>query len=279
MKYEVFLTDFERARIELAEFVVVTLTDFQGSAPQVLGARMIASRHGYYSGTVGGGKLEKAAIDKARAIIESTRTSSASALTWNLQRDLGMSCGGTVTLLFEYQAKTNDWPIAIFGAGHVAQELARVLSRLNCNIKIFDSRPEWLEKLPKNINNLEAILCDSLADAAKLTSEDAFVVVATMGHSTDLPVLKELLIGRKIRYVGAIGSAVKAKKMRGELIDLGVSREACEALFCPIGEDFGNNTPSEIAISIAAQLLKQRDKINERMVKMEPSTRVSGESR
>ena len=260
MNYETFLTDYERARSELDEFVVVTLTGFQGSAPQVLGARMIVSTHGYFSGTVGGGKLEKAAIEKSTQILGSSREATTEACTWNLQKDLGMSCGGTVTLLFEYQSTKSDWRIAIFGAGHVSQELSRVLSRLNCHIEVFDTRPEWIEKLPKDVRHLEARLTTSFEEEARKLSENTYVVVATMGHSTDLPVLKEIFNGRQFPYVGAIGSDIKAKKLRAGLLELGVTQSDCEALHCPIGEDFGDNTPPEIAISIAAQLLKKRRK-------------------
>ncbi len=258
MNYEDFLTDYERARVELEEFVVVTLTSFQGSAPQVLGARMIVSKLGYFSGTVGGGKLEKAAIEKSIQILTAERKSSTEACTWNLQKDLGMSCGGAVSLLFEFQSTRRNWRIAIFGAGHVSQELSRVLARLNCYIDVYDTRAEWLEKLPKDVRHLEAHLTPSFEAAAERVPETTFVVVATMGHSTDLPLLRALFNGRKFPYVGAIGSDIKAKKLRAGLLELGVSPADCEALHCPIGEDFGDNTPSEIAISIAAQLLRIR---------------------
>lgn len=260
MNYETFLSQYEKARSELPAFVVVTLTGFQGSAPQVLGARMIVSQQGYYSGTVGGGKLEKAAIEKSISMLHTKRASAIETCTWNLQKDLNMSCGGSVTLLFEYQSAKSDWQIVIFGAGHVAQELTRVLTRLNCHIQVFDTRPEWIDKLPKGLKNLEAHLTPSLEEKAKTISEHAFVVVATMGHSTDLPVLKELLNGRPFPYVGAIGSDVKAKKLKAGLLELGIEHAACSALYCPIGEDFGDNTPPEIAISIVSQLLRERDR-------------------
>lgn len=258
MNYENFLTEFDRARNELSEFVVVTLTGFQGSAPQILGARMIVSAQGYFSGTVGGGKLEKAAIEKSLQLLGLPRQSTTESKTWNLQTDLGMSCGGTVTLLFEYQSTKRDWRIAIFGAGHVSQELCRVLARLNCHIDVFDTRAEWLAKLPKDIRHLEPHLTTSLESEVKKLSDKTFVVVATMGHSTDLPVLKEIFDGRKLPYVGVIGSHVKAKKLRAGLLELGVTSADCESLHCPIGEELGDNTPPEIAISIAAQLLKVR---------------------
>jgi xanthine dehydrogenase accessory factor len=255
MNYEDFLTDFQRAKVELGDFAVVTLTHYQGSAPQILGARMIVGPGGYFSGTVGGGKLEKRAIETAINIFNSEESSMS--VTWNLQTDLGMSCGGVVSLLFEKQLQSNGWEIAIFGAGHVAQELVRVLSRLSCQITVIDPRKEWLEKLPAS-RNLKTVLHPSPEDYVSGISNQTFVVVSTMGHATDLPILQKAL-PRGFPFIGAIGSTVKAEKLKRNLLDLGVAMDDLEDLHCPIGEPIGNNTPPEIALSIAAQLLRIRD--------------------
>lgn len=255
MNYEDFLTDFQKAKSEVGDFVVVTLTSFQGSAPQILGARMIVGPAGYFSGTVGGGKLEKRAIEAAVSMFEDSQASMA--VVWNLQTDLGMSCGGVVSLLFEKQLQSNGWDIAIFGAGHVSQELVRVLSRLNCQITVIDPRPEWLGKLPES-RNVKVVVQSAPEDFVSELSSRAFVVVSTMGHATDLPILQKAL-PKRFPFIGAIGSSVKAEKLKRNLIDLGVSPEDTQALYCPIGEPIGNNTPPEIALSIAAQLLRVRD--------------------
>lgn len=257
MNYEDFLPNYQRAKAELGGFVVVTLTHFQGSAPQELGARMIVGQSGYFSGTVGGGKLEKRAIELAAEYLNSPEKNLPQAVTWNLQTDLGMSCGGVVSLLFEKQLKTNSWEIAIFGAGHVSQELVRVLLRLECDITVVDQRKEWLDKLPES-RTLKRVLHAAPEEHVAELSERAFVVVSTMGHSTDLPILKNAL-PRQFPFTGAIGSAVKAEKLKRNLAELGVANEHLHALHCPIGEPIGNNTPPEIALSIAAQLLRIRD--------------------
>ena len=59
--------------------------------------------------------------------------------------------------------------------------------------------------------------------------------------------------------MGVIGSDSKAAVLRSDLKKNGASAELIEKLHCPIGESFGNNTPVEIALSIAAQLIKARD--------------------
>lgn len=257
MNFEIFLSDFSRAKANKKSFVVITLVQTQGSAPQEMGARMIATSDGYFAGTIGGGKIEKAAIDQATAFLKEGKTGSFFK-EWNLQKDIGMSCGGVVSLFFEIHNLAKIWNIVLFGAGHVSQELVRVLLRLECQLTCVDSRPDWLEKLPADLK-LTKVLAQPMESFAASIPEEAYVVTATMGHSTDLPVLAEIFkTGRDLPYLGAIGSDVKALKLRQNLRDLKFSEEQVNSFFCPVGEPFGNNTPAEIAISIAAQLLRIR---------------------
>ncbi|GAB5401835.1 MAG: xanthine dehydrogenase accessory protein XdhC [Aureliella sp.] len=238
-------------------FVTITLVDIRGSAPQILGAKAIVTESGIESGTVGGGKIEAASIVHAQELL-SSGASATDFVTWNLQTDIGMTCGGEVKLFFEVHAAT-AWPIAIFGAGHVAQALVRLLIRLNCHVTCVDPRPEWLDRLPTD-PKLATHCTDSPKDlVAKLPSETFFVLMSK-GHATDLPVLAEVLRSRIAPFVGVIGSAQKASVLRRDLSELGLSSELINTFHCPIGLPFGNNTPQEIAISITAQLLQQRDK-------------------
>ena len=60
-----------------------------------------------------------------------------------------MTCGGSVKLYFEpHAAGGATWSIAIFGAGHVTQALVPVLLPLPCQIAVYDTRPEWIARLP-----------------------------------------------------------------------------------------------------------------------------------
>ena len=256
MNFETFLSDFNRAKDNKKSFVVVTLVNSKGSAPQEVGARMIANSDGYFAGTIGGGKLENAAIQKSLEFLKTGQTGS-HFFEWNLQKDIGMSCGGIVSLFFEIHNFKKIWNIAVFGAGHVSQELIRVLLRLECQITCIDSRTEWLQKLPESpkLQKQHVTIMESYVPSL---AEDTFVVSATMGHSTDLPILAAILKTKDLPYVGAIGSDVKAIKLRQNLRDLDINEKKVSSFFCPIGEDIGNNTPEEIAISITAQLLKVR---------------------
>ncbi|HET9239493.1 MAG TPA: xanthine dehydrogenase accessory protein XdhC [Oligoflexus sp.] len=239
-------------------FVVCTLLSSMGHAPQEPGAKALLTMQGLCEGTVGGGKLENKAIQTARSLLEQPPADSQPIIhDWDLQRDIGMSCGGRATLLFEVFG-THAWTICIFGAGHVAQALTRVLLPLNCRLSCVDTRADWVERLPEAPHFKKLVVDDMAAWAADL-APGSFCTVMTMGHGTDLPVLKVLLARDDLPFVGSIGSKVKARTMRADLGRAGLSPERIQRLHSPIGLDFGSRRPEEIAISIAAQLLLARD--------------------
>jgi xanthine dehydrogenase accessory factor len=91
---------------------------------------------------------------------------------------------------------------------------------------------------------------------------NTFIASMTMGHSFDLPILNEALKRNVFPYIGVIGSSSKAVVLKNDLLKSGCSELMLQKLYCPIGESFGNNSPSEIAISIASQLIISRDKLS-----------------
>ena len=82
-------------------FVQVTMINVHGSAPQDVGARALITEQGLDYGTVGGGKVEAQAIVTAQGILHSPTQATKQMVTWNLQRDIGMTCGGEVSFFFE----------------------------------------------------------------------------------------------------------------------------------------------------------------------------------
>ena len=251
--------------LEVAQtaFVVATLVAVRGGAPQDPGAKCIVVQEGLHHGTVGGGKIEARVIREAQAMLEAA-AEKPQLFTWNLQKDIGMSCGGEVTFLLE-PFSTKPWRIALFGAGHVAQALTQILITLKCRVDCYDPRAEWLAKLPEHPHLHKHCVVnpsDVISDVVAALSTDTFFAVMTQGHATDLPILEALSRHHpEPRYVGAIGSAVKAIKLRADLKAAGISPEWIARLKCPIGLEIGSNAPAEIAISIAAELLQARDRV------------------
>jgi xanthine dehydrogenase accessory factor len=240
--------------------VLVTVVEMTGSSPQEPGAKMLVTaersdkpRHG----TVGGGQLEWFALQQASELLADQEVPDTRLVTLNLQSDLGMTCGGRVQLFFERHLATG-WEIAVLGAGHVAQALIPLLLTLECRVHCFDDRSHWLDQLTDHPSLHKHLLSDWEQPVSGLTS-GCYVISVTQGHCQDLQILSRLLQDQQPPYVGIIGSDSKAVRMRKQLLEAGVSEAIVTAIHCPIGLPVGLDTPTEIAISIAAQLLQIRD--------------------
>jgi xanthine dehydrogenase accessory factor len=237
--------------------VTVTIVDTIGSVPQDRGAKAIVTADGLAFGTVGGGRVEKKAIAEAQRMLRGEIAENTHFAQWNLQKDVGMTCGGVVKLYFEsYNA--GRWQIWVFGAGHTANAVINILIHLDCHVTCVDPREEWLAKLPSSPKLTKLHIAD-MPSVVPSIPDDAYVVLMTMGHATDSPILIEILRTRTFPYLGVIGSDAKAAILRRDVRDAGLPPEAERAFFCPIGLDLGTNHPYEIAVSVAAQLVQVRD--------------------
>lgn len=240
---------------------LVILVEALGSTPQDAGAKMLVTAQGLETGTVGGGKVEAKAIELARELL-SHPEAGPRLVNWVLKRDVGMTCGGSVKLYFEPQAGAGGgsrWPVWIFGAGHVVQALVPVLAPLDAEITVVDPRREWLDRLPR-ARNARYLRHDNPADLVPAIPGHAFLLCLTKGHASDFPVLHRALAERDFPFIGVIGSAAKAAVLRRELAAAGIPPKRAAGFHCPVGLDFGSNHPHEIALSIAAQLLTERDR-------------------
>ncbi len=243
-----------------APFVCVTMVDAQGSTPQEAGSKMLVTASELVSGTVGGGRVELKAIEHARHMLAQpvNQTPLTELVEWNLKRDVGMTCGGSVKLFFETY-NHSDWRIIIFGAGHVANAVVACLALLDCHVTCVDSRAEWLDRIPNRAKLRKVQSAEPHTLVAELPS-DAFIICMTMGHATDRPILEEIFRqGRQFPFLGVIGSKAKRAVLMKELTAAGIPKEQAEAFYCPIGLDLGTNQPGEIAISVVAQLIQERD--------------------
>lgn len=240
-------------------FAVVTMVESLGSAPQDVGTKMLVGQSGLLHGSVGGGKLEFRAIQYAQHMLDDHQRNR-ELVDWNLQREIGMTCGGIVKLFFEIYNR-DDWHVVVFGAGHVAQSLIQVLLLLDCRITCVDSRQEWIGRMPDHARLTRVCVDEPATIAAKLSPND-FVVCMTMGHSTDRPILATIFKHRiGLAYLGVIGSRSKRGALLRELVSDGIDPQTASQFLCPIGLPIGSNQPAEIAISIAAQLLERRDQL------------------
>ena len=250
-----------RLQNEGIPFCIVTVADARGSIPQEVGAKAIVGREGLLHGTIGGGRVEVHACNKGRDLLAPASNAQTLLERINLHKDMGMTCAGEMTLLYEVIRPDFEWNVTIFGAGHVAQKLCRLLSELECRITCCDTRREWLDRLPAN-GRLQRRHVADYREGVEFLAPGAFVVVMTMGHATDLPVVRAL--GEKqveTAFIGVLGSDSKAAIMRRELRQAGLPEEFIGRINCPIGEKIGDDTPPEIAVSIVTQLLRVRSQL------------------
>ena len=242
--------------------VLVILADAVGSTPQETGAKMLVTPSGLHSGTIGGGKVEAKALALAQELLASGSTAP-QFVNWALKGDVGMTCGGSVKLYFEPHLAGGtgaNWPIWLFGAGHVVQALVPVLAPLDCQLTIVDPRREWLDRLPR-ARNVRYIQAEEPATLVPTMPDRALLLCLTKGHASDRPVLQHALAERNFPFVGVIGSDAKAEILRRELVAGGLPPERAAQFHCPVGLPFGSNHPHEIALSIAAQLISERDRL------------------
>ncbi|MDO4732014.1 MAG: XdhC family protein [Bacillota bacterium] len=147
--------------------------------------------------------------------------------------------------------------VLIFGGGHVAQKLAPVLQPLGFRSVIFENRADYAQK--SLFPTAEKVLLGEYerVDASlQITAED-YVVIMTNGHKHD-GVIQAQILSRPHAYLGVIGSKAKIAALNKILLEQGFTQEQLDGVHTPIGLPIKAQTPAEIAISIAAELILVR---------------------
>ncbi len=145
--------------------------------------------------------------------------------------------------------------VYIFGAGHVSRALAAALHPPGFRCALYDDRAEFAD--PALFPTAERVaVCDFKKLDLTVTPND-YVAVMTRGHQADYEVLTQVLRSGA-RYVGCIGSRQKLALCRGRLLEAGFTPEEYAVLHAPIGLSIGAQTPEEIAVSVAAELIAVR---------------------
>lgn len=147
--------------------------------------------------------------------------------------------------------------VIIFGGGHVAQELVPVISHVGFNCIVIDDRPEFASA--GLFPTAERVIVGDftrIKDYIDISNDD-YVVVITRGHSHDY-IVEEQVLKMNVGYIGAIGSRQKIAAVSQKLRDAGISQQAIDSVYSPIGVDIKAETPAEIAVSIAGELIRVR---------------------
>ena len=150
--------------------------------------------------------------------------------------------------------------LIICGGGHVSLALAHIASILEFDITVIDDREEFAN--PERFPMAGQTLCMPFSEAMdRLGSRpDDYYVIVTRGHAFDRDCLAKALRGQ-YAYVGMIGSKLKIKAVMDSLRAEGFPQEVLDGVHSPIGIKLGGQTPAEVAVSIAAELVAERARL------------------
>lgn len=154
----------------------------------------------------------------------------------------------------------------ICGGGHVAKELAELATRIGYRVRIMEPRPEFADS--ERFPNAEEVICDSFENLKDHLVPGGFYVVVTSGHKDDYLCVRTIL-DSQYRYLGMIGSRGKVAKTVGRLSQEGITDEQIQSIHAPIGLPIGAVTPGEIAVSILAQIIQEKNCISSSSVSAE----------
>jgi xanthine dehydrogenase accessory factor len=146
--------------------------------------------------------------------------------------------------------------LVIAGGGHVALAIARQALLLDFDVTVIEDRPEFAD--PTRFGGARVIASEIAPAIASIEyGWSSYIVVATRGHKLDAECV--LAAARtKARYIGLLGSRRKTILIAEMLKEHGVSDERIGAIRSPVGLDLGGRTPAEIALSVMAEITKER---------------------
>lgn len=254
------ILDLERRGVR---FAVATVVETVGSVPGKLGARMIVTADGRELGTVGGAGLEEKVKALARAALAGGPGRRGSGARGGLHRfelarqkpdGLDSICGGSVSIFIEIM---NPRPhLLIFGGGHVGLALARLCDVLEYRYTVIDDRPEYSsrERFPNAAETMTGHAADFFR--GRDLSPYSHLYVLGYSHHED----EDTLVAALEHYsgrIGLIGSKLKLTDLRARLAARGIEETTFGArVSCPIGLPIGAETPTEIAVAILAEVIR-----------------------
>ncbi len=235
---------------EQTPYATATIVKAEGSTPRHIGSKMLVTQTEIF-GTIGGGTLEETVKKDARRIIKSGHPQT---FSYSLdQENAGIQiCGGSVEVYIEPVCAPAD--CFLFGAGHIGAEIVPLLEKLNFRITLIDERADRLKL--SAFSNVHRQIC-ALPDTAlpQLEFHDqTHILIFTHAHIHDEKIV-ELCLNKPFKYLGLIGSRKKWEIFKQNFISKGFSEEQIKRVTTPIGLDIGAETPFEIAIAIAAEIV------------------------
>jgi xanthine dehydrogenase accessory factor len=248
---------------------MATLVSARGSSSARVGSRMWIGPDQRAIGAVTiGGCVDARAIELSGEVLADGRSRTVEmALGEEDAREIGMTCAGTVELLVERVERESDAAramldqlkatrtLVIVGAGEIGAALSRIAKTLDLRVVVVDGREHLAssERFP-DADEVRVGIPSEIVESVGFSSDTA-VVLVSHEYKYDLPILKSALAS-PAGYVGMLGGRKRRDAMKELLRGEGLSDGALAKLRTPIGLDIEAETPAEIAVSIAAELVK-----------------------
>jgi xanthine dehydrogenase accessory factor len=235
---------------------LATIVQVKGSIPAFQTAKLLVREDGSLVGTIGGGCVEAEVWNAAREVIATEKPRNMSfSLGQDAAYDNGLICGGQLEVFVEC---ISPQPVAlVFGGGHISKSLSQVLDLAGFKVSIIDNREAYANR--ERFPEATGVYAEEYEDVfPKLeVNESTYLVIVTRGHRDDMRVLR-WAIGTRARYIAMIGSKRKTISVIKELEKEGISRDAFERVFAPMGLEIGAVSPEEIAVSVTAEMIAVR---------------------
>lgn len=255
------VTAADAARAALAAYeggpaVAVALRLDDGGAAR----RLLVLETGEVRGSLGAAELDARAVEHARAAISGGRTG-AEVVTVDegtaVAVDAGPASASGPRIYIEVHRAPEE--LVVVGAGHIAVPLARLGVLLGYRVTVLDDREDFATpaRFPEEATVRRMDFADPFRDVP--IGPRSHVLLVTRAHRYDFDCLQRLLTRDPLpRYIGMIGSRRRVRAAFQALLDVGVPRSRLAMVSAPVGLDIGAETPEEIAVSIAAELVALR---------------------
>jgi xanthine dehydrogenase accessory factor len=232
---------------------VCVVTALQRDTADIGPRRMLVYASGEVRGSLGEGDLDAQAKEMAvRALVTGMST------TADIELELELEHGGArYTINVDPQRAPDE--LLIVGAGHIALPLAQIGALLGFQVTVLDDRDEMatIERFPDAARVLRVDFSEPFRTIS--LTERTYIVLVTRAHKYDFDCLRDLVNANvQPRYIGMVGSKRRVRAALGALLDAGVPRDKLERVRTPVGLDIAAETPAEIAVSIAAELVLVR---------------------
>lgn len=234
-------------------FVRCTVVRAVGSVPGKEGSSMIVRQDGTTIGTVGGADLEERVRALAGDALAARRGGLHHFELANWKPDgIHSLCGGNVDIAVEFVPAMPN--LLLWGGGHVAHALARLLPALEYDYTVADDREEWVsaDRFPDAEGRI-VVAPSALFDRVDPTR---FTHLYLLGYDAmkDGEVLHQA-VERFPNFIGLIASQSKRAHLFAALRDRGVRESALARVRSPVGVPIGAERPAEIAVSIVAEVV------------------------